>query len=206
MGLYDGPLFVGPNNFPIDANTSVAEIYQIQTGGAVKVHTELQMNFRVTFIDAHYWAADGKVYIVGGSRDSLNGWTNGIIWTWDGTTLTPEFIIPGGAVKDSFAFTVIEEFNGALYAAHINTPAGSAAGGFVYRKATSGAPWLPVHSYVGVSDGPMYLKASGGQLVVVYGSRGIPLPNAFDFPNYVPQAMCLSWPEQCYVRHEPRLS
>jgi hypothetical protein len=179
MGLYDGPLFVGPNAFPVDANTTAADIYQIQSGGAALIHQELQMNYRMGFYDGHYWSADGKVYIIGGYRVSLSGWSDGVIWTWDGTTLTPEFIVPGSVVKDNYSFLCIEEFNGALYAAHINVPAGSPLGGVVFRKAAPGAPWLPVHSYAGTSDGPVYLKASGGQLVVVYDSRGIPMPNSF---------------------------
>ena len=179
MALWDGPLFIGPNSLPLDANTSAADIYQIQSGGAVQVHSEVQANHRIGFLDGHYWAADGKVYIVGGYQLPLSGWSDGAIWTWDGNTLTLDHVIPGAAPNDNFVVTTIEEFNGALYVGQWNILGGVPTGGFVLRKSAPGAPWTQVQSFIGPGGGPVYLKASGGQLVVVYDSIGAPLPASF---------------------------
>jgi hypothetical protein len=179
MGLYDGPLLVGYSQDPADPSTQPGEIHQLLSGVPTLVHSEANTNLYLKFLDGYYWSTDGKVYIVGSSYDTLNNYTHGVVWTWDGTSLAVEHTFPAALNKDNFAATCITEFNGALYLGMFNTPAGTPLGGRVFRKTTPAGAWAEVHNYLAASQGPVFLQESQGQLFVAYASVGIAVPSSF---------------------------
>lgn len=184
MGLSDGPLIVGYEQIP-PAAEKLGKVYQIQSGVVVDLHSEFLASHQISFIEACYWATDGKVYIVGSDKDLLANYTHGVVWTWDGTSLTQVHVFPATVAKDDYTVTCIAEFGGALYVGAKEYPGATASGGRVWRLTTPGGAWTEVHNFLAPSEGPVFLKELQGQLFVVYSKRttGPPVPASFYYSS-----------------------
>jgi hypothetical protein len=165
MALTDGPLIVG-----YDFSSGAGEIWQIQAGGITKIKTLPQAGaIQYRFYDGVYWPEDDAVYIVGESRQTINGQIiDGKIWRFDGTDLTEDY--PGSAQfgDDNYAITTITLFNNELYAGGKYVDSGSTKGAYVYNKATTSGSWTTAYSLSSTAvEGVRVLREDNGFLLLI---------------------------------------